>query len=131
MPNSLELTLSLDEGRMCQECFLWFWSTRPRDRHLLILIYNNPRNKITGALLKAMGLRAGRADYLYLKPAYNGLFLPCWLEAKTAKGTQSPEQKKFQQDVEKAGHVYKIFRSLEEFQNLIQNQDAILRRRLY
>lgn len=43
---------------------------------------------------------------------------PYFLEVKTAIGKQSPEQKQFQLDVEKAGGIYAVVRSIEDVQTL-------------
>jgi len=40
--------------------------------------------------------------------------MPLWIEVKAAKGLQSPAQKEFQQEVEQAGMVYVVARSLED-----------------
>jgi len=44
--------------------------------------------------------------------------VPYFLEVKTPTGTQSAEQKLFQKDVEKAGGIYAIVRSIEDVQKL-------------
>lgn len=40
--------------------------------------------------------------------------LPVWIELKSAKGRQTPEQKSFQKQVEEVGHVYLVARNLDE-----------------
>ena len=40
--------------------------------------------------------------------------LTCWIEVKSQKGKQSEDQKKFQENVEKRGHIYILARSLED-----------------
>ena len=49
---------------------------------------------------------------------------PCgrciWIEAKAAKGKQSPEQARFQQEVEAVGAVYLLVRSGEELERALK-----------
>lgn len=54
----------------------------------------------------------GAADLIILLP--NGrVLLP---ETKTPTGYQSPAQKSFQGQAEALGHIYFVYKSLEEFQ---------------
>jgi len=103
------------EGRIQQECVMWCWNTYPETRMLLCYNLSNSKNKIDGALNKAKGLIKGRADltFYWNKTAY-------FIEMKTEKGTQEPEQKVFQATVEKAGFEYIICRSLEQFKVIIK-----------
>lgn len=110
------------EARLQQRCFMWHWNVQPQERYFLILIHNNPRSAIEGAWLKGMGLIKGAADLLYnqklIRP--DGVFFrPCWLECKLPTGVQSPDQKRFQERVLQIGHNYKIFRSEEQFKEII------------
>jgi hypothetical protein len=41
-------------------------------------------------------------------------FVPLWLEVKSAKGGQSPEQASFQGFVESHGHVYAVVHSVDD-----------------
>lgn len=104
------------EGRLQQECVMWLWNTHQETRGLLCYNLSNSKNKIDGALNKAKGLIKGRADltFYWNKTAY-------FIEMKTEKGTQEPEQKIFQSIVEKAGYNYVICRSLEEFKKVINS----------
>lgn len=43
-------------------------------------------------------------------------FLVKWLEVKAPKGFQSPDQKRFQSEVQEAGMSYYIIRSLEDLE---------------
>lgn len=102
------------EGRVQQECVMWLWNAHPETRGLLCYNLSNSKNKIDGALNKAKGLIKGRADltFYWNKTAY-------FIEMKTEKGTQEPEQKIFQATVEKAGYKYVICRSLDDFKKVI------------
>lgn len=75
------------------------------------------RDAVTGAKLKAEGVSAGVADLIILLPIGNVLFV----EVKTAKGRQSPEQKAFQERVEKLGFNYVIWRSVEDAEKFINS----------
>lgn len=60
------------------------------------------RNAVTGAMLKAEGVRAGVPDLFLAWPSggYHGLFI----EMKTPKGRMSPEQKALMSDLGSAGY---------------------------
>ena len=61
------------------------------------------------------GLMKGAADLIILLP--NGrVLLP---ETKTPTGYQSPAQKSFQLQAEALGHVYFVYKSLQEFKDKI------------
>jgi hypothetical protein len=57
------------------------------------------RDVVTGSRLKRMGLRAGAADLLFLRPGSPALFL----EIKTSRGVQSATQRAFEAQAIKAG----------------------------
>ncbi|MEY3421266.1 MAG: Nonlabens phage [Bacteroidota bacterium] len=64
---------------------------------------------------KGMGLQKGRSDlvFYYAGRAY-------MIEIKTENGKQTPEQKKWQEIVEKNRFEYTICKTLEEFQEIIK-----------
>lgn len=70
------------------------------------------------AWLHDEGMVNGVSDIILLKPNSRHPYL-C-IENKTAKGRQSPEQKLFQQAVEKQGGKYVIIRSMDEFIKTIE-----------
>jgi hypothetical protein len=105
----------MTEEQLQSECFLWSWNFRPETRGLIRLNLNNAKNGREGAILKGMGLQRGVADHMIL------ISPMVWLECKLDKGTQSKEQKEFKSIVEKAGHKYHIYRSLEEFKNYVNH----------
>lgn len=110
------------ESALQQSCVRWFDFKYPELKLNLFSIPNEgartPRN---GARMKAQGRRAGVADMFLAHAkarnmpfgdyAWHGMFI----EFKTSKGRQSPEQAAFQLAVEKQGYEYKIIRSLDEF----------------
>jgi len=59
---------------------------------------------------------SGASDLVILLP--NGrCLLP---ETKTPTGYQSPSQKSFQLQAEALGHIYFIYKSLEQFQEIVK-----------
>jgi hypothetical protein len=66
--------------------------------------------QIAGGMDKAMGVKVGISDYLFVAPQKTIL----WLEAKAPYGSQSSAQADFEEQAVKGGHYYKIFRSPEE-----------------
>jgi len=94
-------------------CVEWYNYQYPDQR--LYSNYNNPRSKISGAIAKRMGLRAGVADLSLLTNGGRIVFI----ELKTAKGRQSSKQKDFQSLCDLIGAPYHLVRCLEEFIELI------------
>lgn len=71
------------------------------------------RTSVQTSWLHEEGMVNGVADMLLLKQTSRHGYL-C-IENKTKRGKQSPEQKIFQQEVEKHGGKYVVIRSLDEF----------------
>jgi hypothetical protein len=96
------------ESRIQQECVEWFRNKCIKERlpYLLLSIPNDNQK-----FLKGTGLLKGASDLIMVVP--NKVF---WIEMKTQKGRQSPEQKAFELSVNNLGFEYLLFRSLEEFQ---------------
>lgn len=114
------------EAKIQAESFAWFWNEFPQYRGLLWAVTNqNERSNelskrsqlISGAMRKALGLVAGVSD-LQLYIARGGYHALC-LEAKTQIGRQSPQQHEWERKVTEQGYLYKIFRSVEEFKEII------------
>lgn len=61
------------------------------------------------------GLMSGAPDLIILLP-YGRVLLP---ETKTETGYQSPAQKIFQAQAASLGHVYFIYKTLQQFQEII------------
>lgn len=109
-----------EESRMQMSCVRWFDYQYPEYSKLLFAVPNGgARSKIEAGILKAEGVRSGVADLILLiaRHGYNALCL----EAKTKKGTPSPDQKDWSKQAENAGNKYVIFRSLEEFMEIIND----------
>lgn len=74
------------------------------------------RNLKTAAFLKKEGATAGVSDLIVLLPQR------CvFVEVKTKTGRQSDEQKTFQQEVEKLGFEYLVWRSLDDAIAFVSN----------
>ena len=76
------------------------------------------RHDRDGAKRKAMGMRAGFPDFIFLLP--NKVYHYMALELKVGKNKQSEHQKEYQQAVEQAGGRYVVIYSLEEFVSAIK-----------
>lgn len=76
--------------------------------------------KIRGAKLKRAGLRPGIADLIIgwrdLCRAY-----VLWIELKTKRGRQSPEQWSFEHLAASVGQMYHIAHSVQEVESLLQS----------
>ena len=80
-------------------------------------VWSHPANELcyghkTGvkaAIARAMGMHIGTPDYLFLSP-WGSLAL----EAKSKRGTQTRNQKDFEQWCLQIGVPYKIFRTVDE-----------------
>lgn len=77
------------------------------------------RDKIRQALMVALGLRKGVADGIAWLPLSNGVVKVTYIEVKTPKGKQSPQQKAFEYICKFYGVPYMVIRSIEEIDDLI------------
>lgn len=69
--------------------------------------------------MKAMGLRPGIADYIFLWPGYHVARI-AFLEAKSPKGVPSAEQEDFKQHCYECGIDYAVVRTLEEAEDFLR-----------
>lgn len=94
---------------------MWQWV---RKTYPDLLIFHVPsgetRDIATAVKLKRMGVIPGVADFLMFVAG-----VAVAIEMKEPNGKQSAVQKIFQERWEKAGNFYKIARSLEEFQLIV------------
>ncbi|MCI7652770.1 MAG: VRR-NUC domain-containing protein [Bacteroidales bacterium] len=104
------------EDKLQMACKYWFDCQYPQYR---LLLHHSPNEGLLmkhdrdGAKRKAMGMRPGFPDFIFLLP--NRVYPFLALELKSEKGRQSDHQKEYQQAVEQAGGKYVIVRSLDEF----------------
>lgn len=108
------------EDRLQKDCIRWF---DYQHRHYRLLLHHSANegrlvhSARDGAKRKAMGMRAGFPDLIFMQPNRHFPYLA--LELKTAKGRLSESQKEYQKAVENAGGCYAVIRSLDEFINTI------------
>ena len=87
----------------------WLRWQAPRDV-IWFSVPNNPRSKITGARLKAEGMRAGAPDMVFILPSGRA----ACIEFKTPTGRLSAEQRHFATGCEIMGVPYAVCRSSDE-----------------
>jgi len=104
------------EDKLQIACKYWFDCQYPD--YALLLHHSPNEGKLMqhdrdGAKRKAMGMRAGFPDFIFLKP--NRFYPYLAIELKSAKGRQTQHQKEYQEAVEGNGGKYVIVRSLDDF----------------
>jgi len=98
----------------------WFRLQYADKAYCLFAIPNGGRrDKITAAIMKGEGVLAGVADLFLMVPnkSYHGL----WIEMKTPKGRSSDSQKLFESLSKTQGYEYRIARTLDEFQFIVND----------
>lgn len=106
---------SISEHTIQTQCVAWFAHQYPKLRGLLFAIPNGgQRGKAQAGKLRAEGVQRGVADLFLSVPSMwaHGLYI----EMKNATGRQTADQAAFQKQVESKGYMYRICRTLEEFQ---------------
>lgn len=104
------------EDKLQMQCKYWFDCQYPK---LKLLLHHSPnegklmQHDRDGAKRKAMGVRAGFPDFIFLHPNKYNSYLA--IELKSAKGRQTEHQKEYQEAVERSGGKYALVRSLDEF----------------
>jgi hypothetical protein len=70
------------------------------------------RNKLVAVKLKMEGVKSGVSDLFLMisNENWNGIFM----EVKTAKGVQSPNQKAFQKQAIENGYYYAVVKSVDD-----------------
>ena len=109
----------------------WFDLRYAKEKYDLIAIPNGgARSAVTGARLKAEGVRRGVPDLFLAQPRmlwerpgcdsavqfYAGL----WLEIKTPKGRTTPEQEAFMDRQSARGYCCRVARSVDEGIKIIE-----------
>ncbi len=84
-------------------------------RFMYFAYFNNPRNKIQGQQNKLMGVRAGISDIII--PAPGSIFI----ELKSLKGKQQPNQKSFEAECLEYGMVYILGRDFDQIREEVKN----------
>ena len=129
------------ESIVQQGAVKWFNLQYPQYRGLLVHIPNEGRRTIKvingkpvcigGAKLKAEGLVKGASDLVLFVPNkdYHALCLETKIKRvilndnkeRVQKTYQSTEQKDWQEKVEKQGYKYCVYRSIEEFMEIVND----------
>jgi hypothetical protein len=103
-----------EEHQLQCACVQWFKLQFPAMRHNLFAVPNGGRrDRITGARLKAEGVKAGVADLILLRR--NSQYGALLIELKTPRGSQSQAQRDWQKAIEKDGYKYVVVRSVQAF----------------
>jgi hypothetical protein len=106
------------ENRIQQECVQWFRNEFCRvgctPRLCIFSVPNETKDMRELMTKKQTGLMAGASDLVVVGP---GVVL--FMECKDEKGRQSERQEIFEKTVKDLGHVYEVFRSLDEFKEKI------------
>jgi len=95
-------------------CVQWFDLQYPDYALNLFAVPNGGRrDKVTGARLKAEGVRAGVSDLILLvqRHGYGALLI----EMKTRRGAMSAFQKVWREHMQPHGYKYVVCRSLDDF----------------
>ena len=103
--------------KLQSECFLWMWNTFPKLRRLCWTTVNS--HPAWGSrelsILKAVGLVKGVTDLVFYYKGVLHVF-----DVKIGSDRLKPEQKEFIANVEANGGKGYEIRSLEQFQNIIE-----------
>jgi hypothetical protein len=101
-------------------CVNWFNLQHPNMRLNLFAVPNGGRrDKVTGARLKAEGVRPGVPDLILLKQRHGyGALL---IEMKTPKGVLSQLQRIWRDHITKDGYKHVVCRSVQDFINEVEN----------
>ena len=107
-----------EESDLQAMCVKWFDLMYPN--LLLYAIPNGGKRSIKTAMaMKREGVKKGVADLFLMRAnnGYHGLFI----EMKSKKGVQSPEQKAFESRAKFQGYDYKICKTFDEFEKVIKD----------
>lgn len=105
------------ESQHQAEVIRWFWNTFTDLRGLLYHNFNNPRNKIQGAQLVALGLMKGNPDLTLALP--RGLFGALYIEMKKPGEKPRPEQLRQMDRLRNAGNKVEWADNAEEAKKII------------
>lgn len=107
-----------EEHHLQCACVQWFRLQYPDFSGSLFAVPNGGRrDKVTGAKLKAEGVKAGVSDLVLLKQRHGcGALL---VEMKTPSGRQSQSQRQWQRAVEADGYRYAVCRTIEDFITIV------------
>jgi len=111
--------LKKSEDKLQFEIIAWFRNGYclkfHKPRYCIFSVPNDGQNVVEQMRKKSMGLLRGVSDLIVLLEK-----ICLFIEVKTVTGTQSDNQKEFQEQVEELGFDYYLVRSLDEFKTIIQ-----------
>lgn len=106
------------ESQLQKDFVAWFRKRYVEIEPLFFAVGNGGRrNAWTAKIMKDEGVRAGVSDLILLIPKHG--YAALLIETKTADGKQSDSQKIFEKLATRYKYLYKVVRSLPEFQKLI------------
>jgi len=109
------------EAAIQQSCVIWFRNNYQRKGIDKGIIFSVPNERAGGFMaikdLLLTGLLSGVSDLIVV---LQGKVL--FIEMKDHKGTQKPNQKRFQYLVEKLGFPYYLVRTSERFKEIIKQE---------
>lgn len=112
--------LNVAENKIQQVCVVDFTNRYCLKRHnprlLIYSIPNESEDAWETQKKKNIGLLPGASDTVVMLPGGVSLYLEC----KTQIGVQSSKQKEFQERVEALGFKYYIFRSIQQFYQILK-----------
>lgn len=109
----------MSESKLQQSCVTWFRLLPNVPNQLLIAVPNEGKRTISNAnRMRAEGMQAGVSDLILFHPKAEKR--PLFLECKLPKGRQQESQKAFEEVVTAAGYEYSIFRSFDEFREIVE-----------
>lgn len=106
----------MTEDQLQSQCVKWFDEEYPAHRQMLFAVPNGGlRDRRTASIMQATGLKKGVSDLVLI--LHHAVI---FIEMKIPGGSQSEDQIKFQERVERRGHLYFLLWNFEEFKNLIR-----------
>lgn len=106
------------ESQIQKDCVAWFRHRYEAIEPLFFAVGNGGRrNAWTAKIMKDEGVRAGVSDLILLIPKHG--YAALLIEMKKPDGVQSDSQIEFERLATQYKYLYKVVRSLPEFQKLI------------
>src|SRR5690554_6469246 len=103
------------EDYLQNQCWIWF--NNEFKNGIFVAIPNDTINAIESKRKSLTGRKKGAADVVLILPNAKVI----WVEIKIHPNKQTPEQIRFQNQVEALGHRYELIYSIDEFKNLCLN----------
>lgn len=110
-----------EESTLQRACVAWFRAKYPDHELMLFAVPNGGgRRAKEAAIMKGEGVTAGVADIIFLEArgGYGALCIEMKRRSKDSR--QSKGQRAWQEAAEKAGNMYVVCRTLDEFQTAVR-----------